>query len=170
MTTTLPATSQAGTSSHRASSMLTLAGFILVCQAAGLLGTLFGNTGFYRELQQPAWAPPAAIFGPVWIVLYTLMGVAGWLVWRAPASPARRLALTLFAVQLVLNAMWTPIFFGLENIALALVVILAMVLTIAATTARLWKVSRPASFLFVPYLAWVGFAAALNFALWQLNG
>lgn len=148
---------------------LALVGFIVVCYGAGFVGTLFGNTSFYGRIERPSWAPPASLFGPVWGVLYTLMGIAGWLVWRTAPSRVRKQALTTFVLQLVLNALWTPAFFGLQNIGLALAVIAAMVVAIGATTWLFWKLSRPASVMFVPYLSWVSFAAALNFALWRLN-
>lgn len=148
---------------------LVLIGFIVACHAAGLVGTLFGNQGFYQELRQPSWAPPSSLFGPAWTVLYTLMGTAGFLLWKQPASPARRTALIMFGIQLFLNAIWTPIFFGAEQIGLAFAVIFVTVFVIGASTVLFWKVSRAASYLFVPYLSWVSYAMVLNYALWRLN-
>lgn len=153
----------------RTAHYLALPGFVLGCHAAGLIGTLFGNTSFYQELSQPAWAPPSSLFGPAWIVLYTLMGTAGWLIWRQPPSHARKVALTMFAVQLVLNALWTPIFFGMEQVGLAFGEIFVTTFVIGATTVLFWKLSRTASLLFVPYLSWVSYAMVLNYALWRLN-
>lgn len=150
-------------------SWLALAGFVLASLAAGFLGTLAGNTGFYRDLERPAWAPPGAVFGPVWTVLYVLMGTAAWVVWRQPQDEPRRRALTLFWVQLALNALWTPLFFGLERVGLALIEIVVLLIAIAFTTAAFFRVSRPAGGLFLPYLAWVAFATALNAAIWILN-
>ena len=107
------------------------------------------------------------MFAPVWITLYTLMGVAAWLVWRT--GPGRRRSLTWFAVQLALNAAWTPVFFGLRAIGAGLVVIVLLELAILATIAAFAPRSRLAAALLVPYAAWVGFATALNAALWIAN-
>ena len=106
------------------------------------------------------------MFGPVWTVLYIAIAVAGWLVWRRVGwGPA----LAVYAVQLALNAAWTPLFFGAGAYGLALVEILVMWLAIGATVVLFWRVSRPAALLLVPYWAWVTFATALNFAIWRLN-
>jgi tryptophan-rich sensory protein len=148
---------------------LVLAGFVLASLGPGFLGTLFGNTGFYREIERPSWAPPGAVFGPVWTVLYLMMGTAAWLVWRQPPAARRRRALTLFWVQLGLNALWIPIFFGLQSIGVALVEIAVLLVAIALTTAAFFRVSRAAGGLFLPYLGWVAFATALNAAIWTLN-
>jgi tryptophan-rich sensory protein len=98
-----------------------------------------------------------------------MMGVAAWLVWRRPPSPPRRTALTLFAVQLVLNALWTPIFFGLEQLGLALVEIVLLEVAVIATIVAFFRLSRPAGALLLPYAAWVAFATYLNYTLWALN-
>lgn len=144
-------------------------GFVVACHAAGLIGTVFGNQGFYQELNRPTWAPPSSLFGPAWLVLYTLMGTAGFLIWRKPESDARRTALGMFALQLFLNALWTPLFFGAEQIGMALAVLVATVLVVGATTVLFWRLSHTASYLFVPYLSWVSYAMALNYALVRLN-
>ena len=146
-----------------------LLAWIAACHVAGALGALATDATLYRALIRPSWAPPGWLFGPVWTALYTAMGIAAWSLWRAPAGPARRAALTAFVAQLALNASWTPIFFGLRAIGAALVVIVALLAAIAVTIARAWPVSRPAAALLAPYLAWVAFATALNAALWQLN-
>jgi len=138
---------------------LVLLAFIVGCQAAGGAG---------RERARPSWAPPGWLFGPVWITLYTSMAVAAWLVWRRPASVERTRALRWFAVQLALNAAWSPVFFGLRSLAGGLVVIAALLAAIVATIRAFAPCSRPAAALLVPYLAWVGFASALNAALWWL--
>ena len=124
---------------------------------------------FYGQLAQPAWAPPAWLFGPVWSVLYLCMGVAAWLVWRDRGFKEARLALGLFIAQLVANALWTWLFFVLHDGALALAEIAALCLLIAATLFNFWRFSRLAALLLVPYLAWVSFASALTFSLWRLN-
>ncbi|MBA3453956.1 MAG: tryptophan-rich sensory protein [Deltaproteobacteria bacterium] len=143
----------------------TLIGFIVVCQLAGATGALITDASWYRALDRPSWAPPGWVFGPVWITLYTMMGVAAWLIWQSRA-PRRRAALAWFAVQLVLNAAWTPVFFGARSIGGGLIVIVALLVAIIATSAVYRHVSRVAAALMVPYLAWVSFATALNAALW----
>lgn len=142
-----------------------LIGFIVLCQLAGASGALVTDASWYRALDRPSWAPPGWVFGPVWITLYTMMGVAAWLVWRSRAW-TRRGALSWFAIQLVLNAAWTPVFFGARSIGGGLIVISVLLVAILSTIAAYVPVSRVAAALMVPYLAWVGFATALNAALW----
>jgi translocator protein len=120
----------------------------------------------YQQLVQPSWAPPPAVFGPVWTVLYAGIAVSGWLVWRRAGSGP---ALTAWAVQLLLNAAWTPLFFGAGLFGVAFAEICLLWVAIVATIALFARHSRPAAALLLPYLAWVSFAAALNLAIWQLN-
>jgi tryptophan-rich sensory protein len=124
---------------------------------------------FYTQLVRPAWAPPPSIFGPVWTILYVLMGLAAWLVWRVGGFRAARAALTLFLVQLALNALWSWLFFGWQRGGLALADILVLWALIAATLIAFWRVRPLAGALLVPYLLWVSFATALNYSVWQLN-
>ncbi len=143
-----------------------LAIFIALVAGVALTGGQFLPGGWYAGLAKPAWTPPNWLFGPVWSVLYLMIAVAGWLVWD---SEAPRSARWLWGAQLVLNGVWSPIMFGMHNITLALVVIVLMWLAIAAFIATTWRPVRTAALLFVPYLAWVSYATALNFALWRLN-
>ena len=124
---------------------------------------------WYPGLAKPAFNPPNWVFGPVWTVLYVLMAVAAWRVWRRRTSPGVRLALGLYGLQLALNLAWSVIFFGLHQIGAALAEILALLAAILATTLAFWRIDRPAAVMFAPYLAWVSFATALNLAIWQLN-
>ncbi|MBT8079858.1 MAG: tryptophan-rich sensory protein [Gammaproteobacteria bacterium] len=124
---------------------------------------------FYSQLVQPEWAPPPWLFGPVWTVLYAMMAVAAWLVWRSCGFRGNHIALALFFVQLALNALWSWLFFAWNLGALALAEVLVLWVLIAATLLAFWRVRPLAGMLLVPYLIWVGFAAALNYALWQLN-
>jgi tryptophan-rich sensory protein len=146
---------------------------ILACQAAGALGTLTTATGdsvWYQSLEKPWFTPPGWVFAPAWITLYTLMGVAAYLVWRRGLShPGVKLALGLFAVQLVLNAIWTPVFFGLQWPIGGLTVLIALLAVVLATLIAFRPISRTAMILMVPYLLWGAFALVLNGAIVRLN-
>ena len=138
--------------------------------AAAIGGAASVQAGpFYTQLVRPDWAPPPAVFGPVWTILYVVMGIAAWLVWRVGGFRAARSALTLFLVQLALNALWSWLFFGWHRGALAFADILALWVLIVATLVLFWRVRPVAGVMLVPYLLWVSFAAALNYAVWQLN-
>lgn len=149
--------------------VLSLAPFGLAAAGAALLGGLgvAGTAAEYQSLSQPSWAPPSWLFGPVWTVLYVMIAVAGWLVWRRTGSWTP--ALTAYAIQLVLNAIWTPIFFGFGQYGLALADIVAMWIAIGVTVVLFWRISRPAALLLLPYWAWVSFATALNAWIWNAN-
>lgn len=133
------------------------------------VGAAFPAPEYYARLDRPPWAPPGWLFGPVWTVLYAMMGVAAWLVAKRGGAGTRP-ALGLFGTQLVLNAAWTPIFFGLRNPGLALVEIGVMWVAIAATVVAFLARRTAAGALLLPYLAWVSFAALLNFEIWRRNG
>ncbi|HLS28039.1 MAG TPA: TspO/MBR family protein [Opitutales bacterium] len=124
---------------------------------------------FYGELIQPDWAPPASVFGPVWTFLYTLMGIAAWLVWRSGGFQANKKALLFFLAQLALNALWSWIFFAWKLGGFAFVDILALWILILVTIIFFWQVRPIAGILLIPYWAWVTFAAVLNFSIWKLN-
>lgn len=124
---------------------------------------------FYMQLVRPGWAPPPAVFGPVWTLLYALMGVAAWLVWRACGFGQARAALGVFLLQLALNALWSWLFFGWHLGAAAFADILVLLALIVATLVLFWRIRPLAGALLVPYVLWVGFASALNYAVWQLN-
>jgi benzodiazapine receptor len=149
--------------------LLPLVGWVLLCFAASSLGGFFGPGEWYGTLKKPAWNPPGSIFGPVWSALYTMMAVAAWLVWRQGGWAKQHKPLLIFLAQLALNALWTPLFFGLHQPGVAFAEIILLWLAIAWTIAAFWPVHRAAAGLLVPYLAWVSFAAALNHALWRLN-
>ena len=148
-----------------------LAGWLAVSFAAGGIGAYASATAaqFYGALVQPRWAPPAWLFGPVWSVLFLLMGISAWLVWRRHGFRAAPLALGLFLVQLVANALWTWLFFVWQRGALALAEIVVLWLLIAATCLAFRPLHRGAALLLLPYLLWVSFATALTLSLWQLN-
>ncbi len=148
---------------------------LLACLAVSFLAAAVGAVAsadapsFYAALSLPPWAPPAWVFGPVWTVLYALMAVAAWLVWQRAGSPGVRTALLLFVVQLGANALWSWVFFAWRQGALAFVEVVILVGLVAATVRAFWRVRALAGVLLLPYLAWVGFAAALTYAIWQRN-
>ncbi len=148
---------------------LGLAGGMLLCFAAASMGALFMPGEWYAALKKPSWNPPGWVFGPVWSALYAMMAVAAWLVWQRGGFAAQRRPLSAFLVQLALNAMWTPLFFGLHWPGLAFAEIILLWVAIAWTIATFWRVHRAAAWLLAPYLAWVSFAAVLNGTLWKLN-
>jgi translocator protein len=146
-----------------------LVAWVALCFGAAAVGSQFPPGAWYQALAKPAWNPPSWVFGPVWTALYAMMGVAAWMVWRERGFAGARLALGLFLAQLGLNALWSWLFFGLRRPGLALAEIVALWLLIAATIAAFRPVRRAAALLLAPYLAWVTFAAALNYTLWRLN-
>jgi benzodiazapine receptor len=138
--------------------------------AAGIGSVASVEAGtFYTRLVRPEWAPPPAVFGPVWTVLYALMGIAAWLVWRIDGFRAARTGLSLFLIQLAFNALWTWLFFGLHLGGAAFADIVLLWVLIAATLVLFWRKRPLAGGLLVPYLLWVSFALVLNYRLWQLN-
>jgi tryptophan-rich sensory protein len=146
---------------------------ILICEAAGIVGSLFTFSQiptWYAGLSKPALNPPSWVFGPVWTTLYFLMGIAVFLIWqKGPRRRKVRAALLIFAAQLTLNTLWSIVFFGLHSPGWALVNIAAMWVTIVWTMIAFAHLSRPAMYLLVPYLAWVSFATYLNAGIWWLN-
>lgn len=149
----------------------TLAGLIALPLLAGALGSLSTMSEvrtWYTTLAKPSFNPPSWVFGPVWTLLYILMGVSLWLVWRSPAPDSRATKLAWFTM-LALNAAWTPLFFGLHRPDLALLDIAIYLVALSALIRLLWTQSRLAAWLQVPHLAWVTFAALLNAAIWWLN-
>lgn len=146
-----------------------LAFWILLCEGTGWVASQWRPGTWHAALVKPAWNPPNWVFAPVWTLLYALMGIAAWLVWRSAEVPGRRAALGLFLVQLVLNGAWSWLFFGRHAVGVALVEIALLWLTILATQIAFRRISRAAAWLVVPYLAWVAFATALTFAIWRLN-
>ena len=149
---------------------LGLAGWVLLAFLAALPGALVSTGPEYQELAQPSWAPPSWVFGPVWSVLYASMGTAAWLVWKERGFSGAVVALSLFVLQLALNAAWTPVFFGAGLRGWAFVILCALWCALVATTVVFWRRRRLAGVLLVPYLVWVSFAAVLNAAIWRLNG
>lgn len=153
---------------------LALAGFLFISYAAGVIGsfsTVAGiRPGWYETLTKPAWTPPSWVFSPVWTVLYTLMGIAAWLVWRTAGSWASaRIPLALFVIQLMLNTAWSIVFFGQRDTTGGLMVIILLLFAIIATTVAFFRVNRVAGWLFIPYVLWVTYATTLNAGIVLLN-
>ena len=150
-------------------SIIGLACFIAACFLAGLTGALFRPGDWYARLKKPSWRPPNRLFAPVWAALYLMIAVAGWLIWRQAGFAGAGLPLAVYALQLVLNAAWSPLFFGLRRPDLGFIDIVLVWVSIIATIVLFCPIHVVAALLLVPYLAWVSFATALNFAIWRLN-
>ncbi len=146
--------------------------FVVICLAAGRLGAALTEpalVGWYDTLQKPNWTPPDIVFPVAWSILYVTMGIAAWLVWKTAERGELRLPMTLFFGQLVINVLWSFSFFGQRSPFLGLICLGALVLAVILTTIAFTRVSRAAGWLFLPYLLWLGYAGALNFAIWKMN-
>jgi tryptophan-rich sensory protein len=140
--------------------------FLTACLAAGSTGGLFPPGPWYRNLNKPSWTPPDWVFPVTWVTLYLCMAGAGA---RVALQPDNAIAMALWSLQIALNGLWTPVFFGLKRIRLGMIVLTALWLSVATTLLALWQVDTIAGILFVPYLIWVTIAAALNGSVWRLN-
>ena len=153
-------------------SVVALVVFVGLSVGAAALGGLFtarGVAAWYPTIAKPEWTPDPSVIGAAWTILYPVIGLVGWLIWRAGPSRAVTLALVLWAVQMALNAAWSGLFFGARSPGLAFAGIVLLWLAILGTVLAAWRPSPTASLMFVPYLAWVSFAGALNLAIWRLN-
>jgi benzodiazapine receptor len=146
---------------------------IVVCQLAGGIGAVFTTPAiptWYAGLNKPSFNPPNTVFFPVWTTLYTLMGIAAFLVWRKGLHQRPvRVALGIFAIQLVLNTAWTIIFFGQQSLFGALIAIVFLWIAIVVNIVTFWRISKVAGGLLIPYILWVSFASLLNYSVWMLN-
>ncbi len=153
-------------------SILVLIGFLAASFTAAAIGGLTTADNvrtWYPEINKPSWNPPSWLFGPVWTVLYVFMSIAAWRIWRLRESADATIALRLFFVQLVLNALWSLIFFGLHSPGWAFIEIVILWGLLANLQGRFWRLDRFAGCLWAPYLAWVSFATILNATIWWLN-
>lgn len=148
---------------------LALLGWVALSFSAALTGNLLGPGEWYEALNKPSWTPPHWVFGPVWTTLYVMMAVSAWLVWQQGGFVRQRRALAWYFIQLALNTAWTPIFFGMRRPDIAFAEIVLLWIAISMTVLVFRRVSRVAAGLLAPYLAWVSFAAVLNFSIWRLN-
>lgn len=146
---------------------------ILICQMAGIIGVIFTMSAiplWYNSINKPSFNPPAWVFGPAWTVLYVMMGISFFIIWtKKNHNKKKQQALTFFFIQLFLNAIWSPVFFGLRSPMTGLIIIVLLWISILLTIINFLKISRTAAWLLVPYFLWVSFATVLNFYIWQLN-
>lgn len=153
--------------------LVQVAAAVLACEAVGLIGSIFTAPAvvrWYPALEKPFFNPPAWVFAPTWTLLYAMMGVALYMIWRKKEQGYNvSLALTLFFTQLFLNGMWSFLFFGLKSLELAVLDILMLWVLIILTVVQFWGIDRRASLLMIPYLAWVSYASILAYAIWRLN-
>lgn len=159
-------------STPRLRQSLGLVALLMLCYLVMVIGALWTDSAtgrWYQGLSRPSWTPPGWAFSVVWPVLYTMMAVAAWLVWRRRGWSAAAKPLTLFLVQLALNLFWSAVFFGLERPDAAFFEICVLCLMIVATTVAFWKVTASAGWLMMPYVLWTTFAALLNLAIWRMN-
>ena len=147
----------------------TLLIFLAIAFVPSIIGASFRPGAWYEALFKPSWNPPSWLFGPVWMTLYTLIGFAGYLAWRSSRASQRYGVFGIYAVQLLLNALWSPLFFGLHSPGLALVNIVAQWVAISLNIAAFYRIKPAAGFLLVPYLLWVTYALVLNASIWNLN-
>jgi benzodiazapine receptor len=143
--------------------------FLVAVFAAAAIGAQFTPGPWFETLAKPAWNPPNWVFAPVWTVLYSTIGVSGWLVWKKAGFSAARLPFFVYGIQLVLNAAWSWLFFGLHRPDLAFLEIVVLWAAILATIVLFWRIRVAAGAILLPYLAWVSFAAILNWTLRQMN-
>jgi len=156
-----------------AKNIMKLISAIVICQLAGVIGSIFTSPAistWYAGLQRPEFSPPNWVFGPVWITLYAMMGISLFLIWEKGLKKKQsKTAVSVFGVQLALNAIWSLLFFGLQSPFYAFIEIIFLWVAIAATIVLFYKISKPASWLLLPYIIWVSFAAFLNYSIWILN-
>ena len=158
--------------SERSRSIYALFAAVGICLVVGIAASVVTASSikdWYPLLEKPSWTPPNWLFGPVWSALYVMMGVAAWLVWRDSTGTVQRRVLLIFASQLILNCIWSFLFFGLRSPGWAVLEIVLLWSMIVVTMFSFAKINRLAAGLLVPYVVWVSFAAALNFAVWNLN-
>jgi len=149
--------------------LLGLFGWLALTFAVSFIASRFTPGEWYSQLAKPSFTPPSWIFGPVWTLLYALMAIAAWTVWKNAGFKGASVALSLFVLQLILNGLWSGLFFGLQRPDLAFYEIIFLWIIILLTLVVFWKHQPLAGVLFIPYIAWVSFAAVLNFYLWRMN-
>ena len=148
--------------------------WLVICLAAETAGAFLTGpgirSGWYASLAKPSWTPPSWVFGPVWTLLYAAMGVAAWMVWQREEGLRRHGRLWLFGAQLAANVIWSALFFTFHDPGAAMADLVVLWILVVSTAVAFWRIHRPAGLLLVPYLAWLTYAATLNFSIWRLNG
>jgi translocator protein len=144
---------------------------IIICNLIGAMGAIWTSSdgNWYRGINKPSFNPPNWIFGPVWTLLFTLMGISLYLIWTSPSSKIKMIALALFVIQFLFNVAWSYLFFGINKPLWAFVEILILLGFIIATTIYFLRINKIAGYLLIPYILWVGFASILNYSIWKLN-
>ena len=153
-------------------SLIKLAGLILLCELVGIIGSLFtvkSSMVWYKELIKPFFTPPNWIFAPIWILLYLLMGISLYIITEAKNSDIKKQAIIAFSIQLFLNALWTPAFFGFKALIGSTIIIFLLLISIFITFYKFYKISPESSYLLIPYILWVSFAAGLNLSIMLMN-
>lgn len=150
-------------------SIIMLAGFALACFAVATTAAMFRPGAWYESLRKPWWRPPNWLFPPAWSLLYVMIAVSGWMIWRERGFMDAALPLGVYALQLLLNGLWSPIFFGMKRLDLAFYELIGLWLSIVACILLFAPISATAAWLLVPYLGWVTFAGYLNYTVWQMN-
>ena len=148
---------------------LQLFGWIFVCSLAGIFGAQFEPGTWYELLEKPNWTPPNIVFPIVWPILYVMMGIAAWMMWKIDEVSISGTEFRWFFVQLILNALWSWVFFGMHLISTGLAEILLLWVAVAFCVMLFWRRNKIAGALLIPYWLWISYASALNFAIWQLN-
>ena len=145
--------------------------FIVLCNLIGALGAIWisSDGSWYKGINKPSFNPPGWIFGPVWTLLFTLMGISLYLVWTSPSSNIKIITLTFFVIQFIFNVAWSYLFFGLNKPLWAFIEILVLLIFILITTLYFFKVNKLSGYLLIPYILWVSFASFLNYSIWRLN-
>lgn len=150
---------------------LLLIGFIVLCNLLGSLGAIWtaSDRSWYNSINKPSFNPPSWVFGPVWTLLFTALGIALYFIWVAPSSQVKIIALSFFIIQFIFNILWSYLFFGVNNPLWSLIEILVLLIFILATGVSFFMINRLAGYLIMPYFIWVSFATFLNYNLWILN-
>lgn len=155
--------------SKRMSDLMGLAFWIVLTFSVAAFASQFEPGVWYTKIAKPIWTPPGWLFGPVWGILYLAMSVSAWLIWRHRSTVKLSMPLALYLVQLLLNGLWSWLFFGRQLIGTALIDLMILTLLIAITTAMFMRIQKAAGIMMLPYLLWISFATALNFQIWRMN-
>jgi benzodiazapine receptor len=146
-------------------------GLIIACNLIGALGALWTSpqSSWYENIKKPSFQPPSKIVGPVWTLLFTLMGIALYIVWVSPPSQIKTIAITFFVIQFIFNLLWSYLFFGINNPLWAFIDIMILLVFILITGIYFYQINKYSGYLLIPYVFWVAFASFINYSIWELN-